>query len=167
MTWMKREINKFTTMKNILIALDYAPNAQKVAEMGYSIGENNSSSITLLHVVSHPSYYGNSDYDPIMGFGGYLNLDAKSPDILNEVKEASQNYLNQTKQHLGDATIHTIVAEGNVAETILQIAKEQHADIIVMGSHSKRWLENILMGSITEQVLHHTSIPLYIIPTKK
>jgi len=42
-----------------------------------------------------------------------------------------------------------------------------HADIIVMGSHSRRWLENIVMGSVTEEVLHHTSIPLFIIPTKK
>jgi nucleotide-binding universal stress UspA family protein len=35
-----------------------------------------------------------------------------------------------------------------------------------MGSHSRKWLENIVMGSVTEKVLHHTSIPLFIIPTK-
>jgi nucleotide-binding universal stress UspA family protein len=36
-----------------------------------------------------------------------------------------------------------------------------------MGSHSKKWLENIVMGSVTQEVLHQTTIPLYIIPTKK
>ncbi|MFZ4058230.1 MAG: universal stress protein [Ferruginibacter sp.] len=38
---------------------------------------------------------------------------------------------------------------------------------MVMGSHSSRWLENILLGSITEKVLRHTFTPLFIIPTKK
>jgi nucleotide-binding universal stress UspA family protein len=36
-----------------------------------------------------------------------------------------------------------------------------------MGSHSQKWLENIIMGSVTEKVLHHTSIPIFIIPTKQ
>jgi nucleotide-binding universal stress UspA family protein len=154
-------------MKNILIALDYAPNAQKVAELGFSLNENNNASITLLHVVTNPAYYGSTVYDPIMGFGGYTNLDLMAPDILNDLKNTSQQFLDTFKQHLGDASINTIVREGEVAETILAVAKEQQADIIVMGSHSKRWLENILLGSITEKVLHHTTVPLFIIPTKK
>jgi len=34
-----------------------------------------------------------------------------------------------------------------------------------MGSHSRRWLDEILMGSVTEEVLHHATVPLFIIPT--
>jgi nucleotide-binding universal stress UspA family protein len=49
---------------------------------------------------------------------------------------------------------------------ILEAAKELQADIIVMGSHSRKWLETIVMGSETEKVLHHTTTPLFIIPTK-
>jgi nucleotide-binding universal stress UspA family protein len=41
------------------------------------------------------------------------------------------------------------------------------AELIVMGSHSRKWLDAILMGSVTEKVLHHTVLPLYIVPTKK
>ena len=59
-----------------------------------------------------------------------------------------------------------MVEEGDFAEVILKTARHIHADIIVMGSHSRRWLDKILMGSVTEKVLHRTSIPLFIIPTK-
>jgi nucleotide-binding universal stress UspA family protein len=38
---------------------------------------------------------------------------------------------------------------------------------IVMGSHSRKWLEEIVLGSVTEKVLHHTSIPMFIIPTSQ
>ena len=154
-------------MKNILIALDFDPTAQKVAEIGFTLGENKDASITLLHVIADPSYYASTVYDPIMGFGGYANLNLLSPDIINELKKESLEFLEKSKQHLGGENIKTLVKEGSIAETILQVAEELNADIIVMGSHSKRWLENMLMGSITEYVLHHSSVPLLIIPTKK
>lgn len=154
-------------MKKILIALDYAPTAQKVAEIGFSLGENQRAEVTLLHVIEDPNYYASTVYDPIMGFGGYANLDLLHPDIIDELKNTSLAFLEKTKQHLADNTIKILVKEGSIAQSILEVAKELNADIIVMGSHSRRWLENILMGSITEHVLHHTAIPLFIIPTKK
>ena len=36
-----------------------------------------------------------------------------------------------------------------------------------MGSHSRKWLENIVMGSVTEEVLRKTTVPMFIVPTKK
>jgi len=154
-------------MKKILIALDYDPTAQKIAEIGFSICENEQAEITLLHVIGDPSYYATSAYDPIMGFGGYVNVDLLHPEIINELKNSSLGFLEKTKHHLGDETIKLVVREGSVAESILEAAGELNSDIIVMGSHSQRWFENILMGSITEYVLHHTTKPLFIIPTKK
>lgn len=154
-------------MKNILIALDYDPTAQKVAELGFSLAGNKDAAITLLHVIADPSYYASTVYDPIMGFGGYMNMDLMRPHIMDELKKTSLEFLEKSKHHLGDDAIKTIVREGSVAATILDVAKEINADTIVMGSHSRRWLENIVMGSITEYVLHRTAIPLFIIPTKK
>jgi len=50
---------------------------------------------------------------------------------------------------------------------ILQTSDEIKADCIVMGSHSQKWLENILIGSVAEEVLRKTTIPLFVVPTKK
>ncbi len=154
-------------MKNVLVALDYDPTAQKIAEIGFSIVGNNGTTFTLLHVIADPSYYPSSAYDPIMGFGGYVNIDVSMPDVMGKLATTSLEFLVKTKYHLGNESIKTIVKEGSVAESILKVTTEIKADTIVMGSHSRRWLENILMGSITEYVLHHTHIPLLIIPTEK
>ena len=154
-------------MKNILIALDYDPTAQKVAELGFLLAGNKDAAITLLHVIADPSYYASNVYEPIMGFGGYMNMDLMRPHIMDELKKTSLEFLEKSKHHLGDNAIKIMVREGSVAAIILEVAKEIHAETIVMGSHSRRWLENILMGSITEYVLHRTAIPLFIIPTKK
>jgi nucleotide-binding universal stress UspA family protein len=153
-------------MKKVLIALDYDPTAQKVAEVGFSVAKEMNAEVTLLHVLTDPVYYSSMDYSPIMGYTGYLDMDQLQLDSVDGLENASALFLAKTKQHLGDSTIQTLVKEGDFAETILKTAKAIHADMIIMGSHSRKWLENIIMGSVTEKVLHHTSIPLLIIPTK-
>ncbi len=158
---------KTNTMKKVLIALDWDPTAQKVAETGFSLAKAMGAEVTLLHIITDPVYYSSTDYSPIMGFNGYMDLGPIQLDSIDSLKNASLHFLDKSKQHLGDETIRTLVKEGDLAEAILKAAKDQHADIIVMGSHSRRWLDEILMGGVTEKVLHHTSIPLFIIPTKK
>ena len=154
-------------MKRILIALDYNPTAQKVAEVGFSMAKSMNAEVILLHVITDPVFYASAGYSPIMGFSGYIDVGPLQLDSIQGLKEASLQYLDKSKQHLGDKNIQTLVKEGDFADSILETAKEVHADIIVIGSHSRKWLENIVMGSVTEKVLHHTSIPLFIIPTKK
>jgi nucleotide-binding universal stress UspA family protein len=158
---------KTDKIKKVLIALDYNPTAQKVAEAGFSMAKAMNAEIILLHVMSNPAYYSSAEYSPIMGFNGYMNVMPLPSDSIAELKKASQHFLDKSKHHLGDNTIQTLVEEGDCAESILKTAKHLHVDVIVVGSHSRRWLDAILMGSVTEKVLHHTHIPLFIVPTKK
>jgi nucleotide-binding universal stress UspA family protein len=154
-------------MKKVLIALDYNPTAQKVAETGYSLGKSLNAEVILLHVIADMKFYATSEFSPIMGYNGYVDVSPTVLESIDGLKDASLEYLNKTKQHLGDDSIQTVVNEGNTAETILSTAEQVHADIIVMGSHSQKWLENFVMGSVTESVMNQSSVPLFIIPTKK
>ena len=154
-------------MKNVLIALDYSPSAQQVAEAGYALASDMHAQVMLLHVISDPSYYSSTAYSPIMGFGGYMDPEYLQPNILDGIKTASQHFLDKTKNHLGDETIKTFVEEGDFGDSILAFAKKLQADIIVMGSHSRNWIEGVMMGSVTEKVLRHTTVPLFVVPFKK
>ncbi|NVO18842.1 MAG: universal stress protein [Bacteroidetes bacterium] len=158
---------KTTKITKVLIALDYDPTAQKVAEGGYIVARSMDAEVVLLHVVSDLIYYSSEEYSPIMGFNGIQGLVPLTADNGEALKEATLQYLAKSKIHLQDDAIQTIVEEGAVAETILKVAKEIHANFIVMGSHSRKWLKNILIGSVTEEVLRHSKIPIFVIPTKK
>lgn len=158
------KIKHFTT---VLIAIDYNPSAQKIAEIGYSLAKNMGASTILLHVVADPVYYAAEGYSPIMGFSGYPEMSPVMFDVGTELLKASNNYLDKTRNHLDDPTIRTVVGEGPTSETILKTALKMHANLIVMGSHSHKRLENILMGSVTEDVLRNSTLPVLFIPTNK
>jgi nucleotide-binding universal stress UspA family protein len=154
-------------MKKVLIALDYNPSAQKIAETGYALAKSMEAEVVLLHVTADPAYYAAYEYSPIMGFdSNFISPQTLPPDTIEEIKKGAGEFLNRSKEHLGDEGIQIIIKEGEVGDSILQTAAAIQADIIVLGSHSRRGLDKILMGSVAEKVLHHSTVPLFIIPTK-
>ena len=154
-------------MKKVLIAIDYNPTAQKVAELGYWLVKGIQVEITLIHVLTNPVYYSSSVYEPIMGFGGYVDTDFLGERISDGIIKSSLDFLNKSKHHLGDANIKTLVVEGDIAEVIIETAKTMKADLVIVGSHSQQWLEKVLMGSVAEKVLHENAFPVLVIPTKE
>ena len=157
---------KAIKMNKVLIALDYNPTAQKVAEVGYSISKAMGADCMLLHILSTPIIYTSVNYDPIMGFSGFEALEnyQLNADLLSK---SANKYLDKVKKHLGDSNVETIVKEGEFDDQIMETAKSYNADLIVMGTHSQQWLEKILVGSTTESIIQISKIPIVIVPTKK
>ena len=161
-------LQKLTTMKKVLIALDYEPSAEMIAETGYSIATALNAEVVLLHVVAEPAYYSSMEYSPIMGFSGFIDTFdvGMSNEIKNDIHKQSQDFLDKSKAHLGNQSIHTLITEGSFAESIVDVAESQNADIIVMGSHSRRGLDKLLMENVAEKVLHLSKVPVLVIPIK-
>jgi|ERR1017187_6959895 nucleotide-binding universal stress UspA family protein len=78
------------------------------------------------------------------------------------------------ERKLLDAALKIAAADGTAAETafvagystydaIIRIAREQHCDLIVMASHDHRGLSDFLIGSETQKVLTHTTIPVLVV----
>jgi len=154
-------------MSKVLIALDYDPSAQEVAEKGFAFAKSMGAQVVLLHVTSDYVYYSSLDYSPILGYDTFSNLGALQTNTLEELRVAAENYLKSMKEHLGDPGIETLVRDGEFGEVILETAEEKNIDILVLGTHGRRGLDKILMGSVAEKVLQSTKIPLFIIPTHK
>jgi nucleotide-binding universal stress UspA family protein len=153
-------------MQKILIAVDYSLTAQKVAEKGFALAKALDAQIVMLHVMAEPSYYATNMYDPIMGFGGFIQTTISSSDVSKILLDESHLFLNTIKIHLKDDNIQTEIKKGDAAEMIIETATELKSDIIVMGTHGRKWLDEILMGSVAHAVLKTSKIPVFIIPTK-
>ena len=146
---------KTNKMNKVLIALNFDPTAQRIAEVGSTLAHRLGAELVLLHVVEDLATYS-------------LNYQIMGPfqlDYALELKQASQNFIEKVKLHLGDATLVSVIKEGDFAKCILETATELDVDIIVMGSHSSKWLGSSMLGSVSDEVLQNTDISLFIIPT--
>ena len=152
-------------MTKVLIAIDYSPTAQRVAEAGYELAKAMNARTILLHVISDATYYSSLKYSPIMGFEG-SSIDIIETDTVEQLRIGSHKYLEEMKKHLGSDNIETVVKTGECDETILITARESKADIIVMGTHSRQGFEKLLLGSIAESELRKSLTPVFIVPIK-
>lgn len=152
-------------MKKVLIAIDYNPTSQEVAEQGYALAKRMGAEVCLVHVMSEVAHYG-MRYPTFMGYEGF---DAGSVDIniANEMRDITEDYLKTAAKHLDDEQVKTKMLEGDAAREILNYAEEWNADLIVLGTHSHSVLEKLFMGTVASSILEKTKVPVYVIPVKK
>lgn len=106
--------------------------------------------------------------EPYRSKGGYHRIDLK-PDIvapskpytdLSEfVAKLRHNFSQQNSNVVVDPEV--VFAE-QVSDMILQLSQEWKADLIVVGTHGRRGLERIVMGSVSTSVVHRASVPVLI-----
>jgi nucleotide-binding universal stress UspA family protein len=158
---------KTNKVSKVLIALDYNPTSQKVAEAGYSMAKAMNADVLLLHVISDPDNYSSAEHVTVTGFAGREETVSVKVDNIDKLKKAAHRFLEKSKELLGDKAIKILLKEGEAAESILKASKDLTADLVVMGSHSRRASRAVLMGRVTRKVLQLSSVPILIIPTKK
>jgi nucleotide-binding universal stress UspA family protein len=148
---------KTNKIKKVLIAVDYDETSQKVLEQGYLMAQAMNAEVILLHVISEQPVY----------YSSYAYMSEWRVDIMEDLEKSVREFMEKAKKSLGDDSIQIVLEFGDIAATILDTANDLNADVIVIGTHSRKWLENIIMGSQAADVLKKTTIPLYIIPTKQ
>ena len=153
-------------MKKVLIAIDYNPVSEKVAEEGYKLARLMGAEVCLLHVTADVNYYG-TQYPAFMGYEGYAGMPLADLTIAEEMRTVADDFLQTAARHLDDPNIKTHLADGDTHRVILDYSEEWNADLIVMGTHSHSALEKLLMGTVASKVLEKTRIPVYMIPVKK
>lgn len=151
-------------MKKICIALDYSPTSREVVETGYEYAQALNAEVVLVHVISDASYY-TSGQDTYLGYEGFGLIN--NVNLVADLKRSSQEYLSTVAGHLGNSKIETAVIEGDVSNAILKFATTWQADLLVLGTHGRNFLENIFMGNTAVDIVKNASIPLLVVPVKK
>lgn len=142
----------------ILVCTDGSAFAKQAAKVAAEIAQKFGSQVVLLNV-----------YDPTifpaatLGLpGGPLQLDIAAGRY---AQEAEKSVLEETGRVLQEAQIsYRARAElGHPVETILHVAQEEAADLIVMGSIGHGGFERLLLGSVSDGVLHHARCPVLVV----
>ena len=61
--------------------------------------------------------------------------------------------------------VETILVEGNASQQILRVAEEHHCDLIILGTHARTGLSRVLLGSVAEDVIRHSRVPVLTLKT--
>jgi len=91
-------------------------------------------------------------------------------NILNKEKEIANETIEESKKILQQYNIipsSTLSLDGDAAKVILDYTETNKKDLIIMGSHGRTGISDLLLGSVSKRVLDHAKSPVLIIPVKK
>ena len=90
---------------------------------------------------------------------------AEAPQAVEEMVRKAKEYVAAVKKQAEAAGVNaeTFVGEAEAHEAVTKLAKEQNADMIVIGSHGRTGLRRLLMGSVAEKVIGYAPCPVLVV----
>ncbi len=136
----------------ILCPVDFFEASAKAYDYAYSLALRYEAKLYIQHVI-----------DLLVGAYPYYNFpDVAGNSIYVDLNKGAEDRLRQMVSHHATKGIQAEMAvhKGFVPDSILAFAQNQHADLIVMGTHGRRGLDRLVMGSVTEHVLRRAPCPV-------
>ena len=138
---------------HILVPADFSPASDAALAWARDLAQQYAARVSLLHVVTDPRAMGM--WTPEV----YVPANPETQErLLREARERLERALPADERSRFAVTIDARL--GDVAENILETAREQHVDLIVMGTHGRHGLAHLLLGSVAERVLRDATCPV-------
>ncbi len=144
--------------QRILVATDGSTLSKKAVRSAIQLASCLDAELVALYVV--PRY-------PMTYFEGGMSI---SPEEVSRTEkqwavkgQAVVDEVQQAAQEQGIKAKAVIVRSDLVAESLISAAKKHKCDLIVMASHGRKGLKRVLLGSETQHVLTHSTIPVLVL----
>jgi nucleotide-binding universal stress UspA family protein len=140
----------------ILVPVDGSDTSRKGLEEAIKIAKSQGSTLCLLHIVNE--FIFDYSYSP----GIYAT------NVIDSLRERGKSILAQAveavrKQGLEPVQVMLESIGGPAAESIVAQAGEVKAELIVMGTHGRRGLRRLALGSDAEQVVRTSPVPVLLL----
>ena len=141
--------------KHILVPVDGSSTAGQAIGKAIAVAEAFKSAVTIIYVIDPYAFSGvGADFS----YGQAEYLSAATAEANEAINHAKQAFLDH------GITVTASVVEGHAMyRGILETAESVGADLLVMGSHGRRGLERLVLGSVTAQVLSHAHLPVLVV----
>lgn len=146
--------------KRILVPIDGSTTSDKGLQEAAELAQLAGASLRLMHVV-----------DPIPYTVGYEAMGRQTGQEIASIQEAGQKMLDDAKSRVeagGLANVDTVLVEraaARISERVVEQAKAWKADLIVIGTHGRRGVGRMLLGSDAEQTARIAPVPVLLVRT--
>ena len=137
-------------MNNILLPLEKTSEEVEVIEEAVKIAQNFDSTITIFHVDDSKVIINEFQYNP------------KDYEEILKSRKMNNTKMIKSYEDLG-LKIQVKETAGDPAVEIIEEAKKGNYDLIIMKTHGMKATKRFMLGSVTDKVVHHVSIPVLVV----
>ena len=143
--------------QRILVPIDGSTTSNKGLDEAIQLARLTGAKLRLVHIVDTLSFA--TGFEPYTVYAG---------DVIPRMKEAGQQILDEGQRRVAEqgVAVDTLLFDSlanRVSDTVIEQAKAWGADLIVLGTHGRRGVGRLLLGSDAEQIARMASIPVLLV----
>ena len=139
-------------LKNVLVATDFSEASDAALTYGRDLARSYGATLHVLHITE----------SVLVRFSIEAPI-AYLPELQTQIDDAARRRIDALVTDQDRATIGAravVITSPGTDEAIVQYAKDHRIDLIVMGTHGRRALSHMLMGSVAERVVRTAPCPV-------
>lgn len=145
------------TSYRVLVALDASERSDATLRFALRLAAKDRATLLLCSVVETRDLYEKAatygyDYAPVLA------------EFHITSNESIRHHAAVVERH--DLPHEVVIVEGEAAKSILMVARQHRADAIVIGTHGRRGVERLFLGSVAEAVVREATVPVAVIRTQ-
>ncbi|MGM0576084.1 MAG: universal stress protein [Myxococcota bacterium] len=144
-----------------LVATDFEPCAEAALDHAAEDARRLDARLVLVHAVAAPQMPVSVD-----SFGSPVSM-TNAATTHEEVREAASKRLDEVASALRerhpDVPVEVALREGDAADAVLEAAEEMDVDRLIVGSHGKRGLKRLVLGSVAESIVRRAHVPTLVV----
>jgi nucleotide-binding universal stress UspA family protein len=137
-------------MKKIIVGNDGSEFADKALEKAIEFAKKEDMEVVVVYAIE--------DFCPI----GVAEFDC---NVVREIQmKGAKNIVDRALQRIKDAGVNgrDVTKAGRPADVIIESAKKENAEMIVVASHGKHGIKKVALGSVTARVVEYSPIPVFV-----
>lgn len=144
-----------TNIQRILVPVDFSPCSQTALDYAVFVAERFKASLEVLHVWEAPQYLGMEVMVQVPGEVGQ----SLSQFVQAQARQDLDKMLEPLAQR-SDLKVQGRLEAGEPYDVIIRVAEQMVCDLLVVGTHGRRGLSHLLMGSVAERVVRRAPCPV-------
>lgn len=142
--------------KHLLLPTDGSAFSEAAARRALQLAKEQEARVTVIHVV--PEFH-------VLSYRTSL-MEGTREEFLADCRKQAQQFIAEVEKVAREEGVpcdSVVASSDHPYEAIAATAEREHCDLIVMASHGRRGVSALLLGSETQRVLIHTTIPVMIV----
>lgn len=135
-------------IKTIIVPVDFLQHTYQVAEYALYVAQKLGAAIFFTHVVEEAHVYGDFADPSLENYASRVaeNAKARMNKLVGKFRESGTDCEGK-------------IYQGDITDSIIQCVKEQGGDLIIIGTHGRKGLEKMWLGSVAEHVVKKAPCP--------
>ena len=140
------------TAQTILVPTDFSDYANQALDYAIELAKVHQASLTLLHVIDTTAW-GNAHAEDLL-----------PPSYRKELETRMAASMEATRRRVKEAglPVETLICHGAPFQAIIDTAKNEGVDLIIMCTHGQTGITHALMGSVSEKVVRLAPCPVLV-----